>query len=346
MINIIYILLLAWGKSRDSSPASNKSFILGHMHNEHRPPPPLLIAGLALGILAVSTAAIFIRLAQQAGTPSIVIAAARLTLSGLFLAPFALARQGAATLRSLRPNERGIALLAGLFLALHFAAWIQSLEYTSVANSVVLVTTTPLWVALLSAPLLGERIGRATALGLALALTGGVIIGLSDACSPEGLRLVCPAWQTFFARRAFLGDFLALCGAWMAAGYLLAGRKLRARLALVPYVFLVYSVAAVFLLAFMTLSGGTLLGYPPIVYLWFLLLAIVPQLIGHTLFNWALKFAPASFVSIVLLGEPIGSSVLALLLFGEVPGMLKIGGAVILLAGIWLASRQGMEAEG
>lgn len=317
------------------------------MHKENHPSPSLLIAGLTLGILAVSTAAIFIRLAQREGTPSIAIAAARLMLSSLFLAPFALARYGS-TLRSLRRNERSIALLAGIFLAFHFAAWIQSLEYTSVASSVVLVTTTPLWVALLSAPLLGEKIGRATALGLALALTGGVIIGLSDACSLEEVHLVCPAWQTFLARQALLGDFLALFGAWMAAGYLLAGRKLRARLALLPYVFVVYSVAAIFLLAFMALSGETLLGYPPTVYLWFLLLAIVPQLIGHTLFNWALKFAPASFVSIVLLGEPIGSSVLALFLFGEVPGLLKIVGAVILLAGIWLAGRQtsDQEAEG
>ncbi|MCS7010071.1 MAG: DMT family transporter [Anaerolineales bacterium] len=300
----------------------------------------VLILGLLIGIFAVSTAAIFIRLAQHQGTPSIVIAAARLTLSSLFLAPIALIRHRS-ELRSLTRREIGLALLAGLFLALHFATWIQSLEYTSVASSVVLVTTTPLWVSLLSAPLLGERIGRMTAFGLTLALSGGVIIGLSDACYFEQGQLLCPSPQAFLARQAFWGDFLALFGAWMAAGYLLAGRKLRSRLALIPYVFLVYTAAAFLLVGFMIFEKNSLFGYSPIIYLWFILLALIPQLLGHTLFNWALKYAPASFVSIVLLGEPVGSSVLAILLFQEIPGALKIGGAVVLLAGIWLASREG-----
>jgi drug/metabolite transporter (DMT)-like permease len=121
------------------------------------------------------------------------------------------------------------------------------------------------------------------------------------------------------------------------------GRKLRAKLSLLPYVFVVYSMAAVVLLAMMTAAGEKLVGYSPKIYLWFLLLALVPQLLGHTLFNWALKYAPASFVSVTLLGEPIGSTILAVLLFGEIPGAIKIVGAAFLLAGIWLVSRQGAE---
>ena len=130
------------------------------------------------------------------------------------------------------------------FLALHFATWITSLQYTSVASSVVLVTTTPLWVALFAPIFLRERVGPAAVTGMVLALVGGIVIGLSDACAWQAGRLTCPSLRTFFAGTTFLGDFLALFGAWMAAGYLLVGRKLREKLSLVPYIFVVYGMAA------------------------------------------------------------------------------------------------------
>jgi len=301
-----------------------------------------LTLGLLAGISASSTAAIFIRFAQHEGAPSIIIAAARLTIASLILAPFALTRYRP-DLRRLSRHEWILALLSGLFLALHFATWITSLEFTTVASSVVLVSTTPMWVAILSPLVLRERLGAVAVVGLILAMTGGVVVGLSDACAWQGGALVCPPLRTFIGGTAFLGDLLALAGAWMAAGYMLVGRKLRAKMALVPYIFVVYSMAAIVLMVIMLGMGAGPFGLPPLAYLWFALLALVPQLFGHSIFNWALKYLPASFVSITLLGEPVGSTVLAWFIFQEQPGWVKIGGAVLILAGIWLAARAGKK---
>ncbi len=304
------------------------------------PSPRRSIIPLALfaGILATSTAAIFIRLAQDEGAPSIVIAAVRLTLASLILAPLALLRYRR-ELGALRRGEWALAALSGIFLAIHFASWITSLQYTSVASSVVLVSTTPLWVALASPVVLHERPGRSAYIGLALALTGGTAIALTDGCSIQAGALTCPAIGSFFQKASFLGDFLALVGAWMAAGYLLVGRKLRAKMDLIPYIFIVYGIAALILLAAMFTVGESPLGFSPLVYLWFLLLALVPQLFGHSVYNWALRYVPASFVSVSLLGEPIGSTILAYIIFGEQPGWVKIAGTVLILLGIWLSAR-------
>jgi drug/metabolite transporter (DMT)-like permease len=301
------------------------------------PPRSLLTGGLLAGILAVSTASIFIRLAQAEGVPSLVIAAYRLTLASLALAPLALTRYRSA-LRALTRREWTLGLLSGVFLAVHFASWITSLQYTTVASSVVLVTTTPLWVALFSPLVLRERVTGGILAGMALALVGGAVVGLSDSCTLAAGRLACPPLSAFVGGKAFLGDFLALTGAWMAAGYMLVGRKLRERMPLVPYVFLVYGAAAVVLVAVMLAMGQSPLGYAPPAYLWFLLLALVPQLLGHTSFNWALRYLPASLVSVVLLGEPIGSTILAFFILQETPGWVKAGGAALILAGIYLAS--------
>ena len=297
-----------------------------------------LTLGLLAGILAASTAAIFIRFAQHEGAASIVIAAARLTIASLLLAPVALTRYQS-DLSHLSRREMGLAMLAGLFLALHFATWITSLQFTSVASSVLLVTTTPLWVALLAPLVLRERVGATTLIGLGLALAGGVIVGLGDACTWQAGSNVCPPLRSFIGGPAFLGDLLALLGAWMAAGYILVGRKLRVKMELVPYIFVVYGMAALVLVVIMLGMGESPLGLPPLSYLWFLLLALVPQLFGHSTFNWALKFLPASFVSVTLLGEPVGSTVLAYFIFQEQPGWVKIGGAVLILIGIWLAAK-------
>ncbi len=154
-------------------------------------------------------------------------------------------------------------------------------------------------------------------------------MGLADA----GAGAAGPA-----GRGALLGDLMALGGAWMMAGYLMAGRRLRAALPLLPYVFVVYGLAAAALLAALGLSGRSLFGLAPATYLWLLLLALVPQLLGHSSFNWALRWLPASFVAVALLGEPVGSTALAWALLGEVPAPLVIGGAVLLLAGIAVAA--------
>ena len=290
------------------------------------------------GILAVSTASIFIKFSQHNGAPSIVIAAFRLTLATLGLAPLALTRYRS-ELRQLARREWLLALLSGLFLALHFASWITSLQYTSVASSVVLVTTTPLWVALLSPLVLHEHVGWGTYIGLVLALAGGTVVALSDSCIWQNGSLSCPSAAIFLGGTAFLGDLLALAGAWMAAGYMLVGRKLRAKIDLIPYIFVVYGMAAVLLIVIMFGTGESPLGLAPITYLWLVLLALIPQLLGHSIFNWSLKFIPASLASVTLLGEPVGSTVLAYFFLQEAPGWVKIGGAVLILVGIWLAAK-------
>ncbi len=296
-----------------------------------------LTLGLLAGIAAASTAAIFIRFAQAEGAPSIVIAAARLTIASIILAPLALTRYRFA-LQQLSAREWMLGLLSGVFLALHFASWINSLEFTSVASSVVLVSTTPLWVAILAPLVLRERLGISAGVGLFLAMAGGVIVGLADVCAWQSGALLCPSLGSFFAGKAFIGDLLALAGAWMAAGYMLVGRKLRGKLELIPYVFVVYGMAALVLIGIMLGLQEGLSKLSPSAYLWFVLLALIPQLFGHSTFNWALKYLPASFVSVTLLGEPVGSTVLAYFIFQEQPGWIKFGGAILILVGIWLTA--------
>ena len=230
---------------------------------ETRPPSrhtiPLVLLG---GILAVSTASIFIRFAQGEGVPSLVIAAARLTLASLVLAPYTLTRHRA-ELRGLSRRDLVLAILSGLFLAFHFAAWITSLQYTTVASSVVLVTTTPLWVAILSPLVLKEKVSRNTQVGMILALVGGIVVGVSDSCANLGGNFSCIFSPGLFTGKAFLGDLLSLVGAWMATGYMLAGRKLRVKMTLIPYITLVYSTSAVILIFMMAVMRISPIGFPP-----------------------------------------------------------------------------------
>ena len=296
--------------------------------------PPILV--ITFGILAVSTGSIFVRYAQEYA-PSIVIAAYRLGLATLFLAPVALYRYRS-ELGNIQGRDRYLAIGSGVFLALHFATWITSLEYTSVISSVVLVSTAPLWVALLSPITIKEPITKLVLIGMGLAFVGVIIVGVSDVCTLSNGKLSCPTMSDFIRGEAFLGDLLALVGAWMAAGYLLIGRRLRVGIPLIPYIFVVYGVAALVLTVFMFASGESPFGYPPQTYLWFILLALVPQIMGHSSFNWALGYLSAAFVSITLLGEPIGSAVLAYFLLQETPTLLKVIGAILILAGIYIAS--------
>ena len=270
--------------------------------SEDRPQITLSLA-IIIAILAVSTASIFIRFAQREA-PSLVIAALRLTVASLILAPIALTRYRN-ELRKLTRSDLLLGLLSGIFLAIHFATWISSLEYTSIASSVVLVSTGPLWVALLSPIFLKEQLTKPVLTGMLLALLGGTIIGLSDSCQINN-GLICPPLSEFVQGTAFLGNFLALIGAWTVAGYLMIGRRLRTGMSLIPYIFVVYGIAAIVLLLIMFTAGQSPTGYSPMTYIWIILLALVPQLIGHSTYNWALRYMPAALVSITTLGEPIG----------------------------------------
>jgi drug/metabolite transporter (DMT)-like permease len=282
------------------------------------------------GILFVSTASIFIRFAQTEAS-SIAIAAARLVIASLVLVPIALIKYRQ-EIKALTIPERWKAFLSGLFLALHFAAWITSLKFTSVASSVVLVTTTPLWVALLSPLVLGEPIRKAVIVGLMISVSGGVIVGLGNACDLGPMGWTCR--EQIFTGEAMWGNALALFGAWMAAGYMLIGRQLRKRLNTVPYTALVYGVSAAILSLVVFFSGEPVFSYSGETYLWLLALGIFPQLLGHSLFNWSLKYISAAYVALTLLGEPIGTIILAFFFLNESPTLLEGVGAVLILIGI------------
>ena len=282
--------------------------------------------GLLVGVIAVSFASIFIRLAEA---PSLVIAAYRLTIASVILTLPAL-RRSREELGGINGRDLLLALGAGLFLGLHFASWITSLEYTSVASSVVFVNTHPLFVGLASHFLLGGKLSRLMWAGIALSVLGGTVIGLGDMALGPG-----ELW----------GDLLAIIGAVMMAAYLLIGRRLRAKLSLLSYIVLVYWTAAAMLVALCLAAGQSFTGYSSQTYLMFVLLALVPQIVGHSSFNWALRYLSASFVAVSVLGEPVCSTLLAYLILGEVPTIFKAVGGALILAGIYISSRE-EEARG
>ncbi|MCS6937440.1 MAG: DMT family transporter [Candidatus Bipolaricaulota bacterium] len=287
-----------------------------------KPPSPLLWIVLGFAIVVISCAAIWIRWAQ-AEAPALSIAAYRLGIATLILTPIALTRRQQ-ELRALSQTDLRYALVGGVCLALHFVFWISSLEFTSVASSVVLVTTNPIFVALGSRFLLHEPMPRALVLGILISVGGGVLVGYGDLLAGPNV---------------LLGDGLALLGAMMASAYFLIGRRLRAHTDLLTYIFLVYGAAAIVLVTIALLGRQPLLGFSPPTYLWLLLLALGPQLIGHTSLNWALRFLPAGSVAVVVLGEPIGSALLAFFLLQEPLTPLKLFGGALILTGIYLALR-------
>lgn len=288
--------------------------------------PPAL--GLAMGVLAVSAASIFIRSAQVAGAPSLVIAAGRLMVAAAVLLPIALARHRE-ELRALAARDWAVAAAGGAFLAAHFAAWITSLGLTSVASSVALVTMSPIFVAVGSRVFLGELIARTAALGMLVAMAGGLAVGVGPALTGNALA---------GGANPALGNALALAGAIALAPYLLIGRRLRAKLSLIVYVTVVYAAAALVMLAVLLVLGLPVHGYSPEAYAWTALVGLVPQLLGHSAFNWALGYLPAAYATIPGLGEPIGSTLLAVALLGEPLPVTTIAGGALIVIGIGLMS--------
>ncbi len=286
-----------------------------------------LFQALGAGIVAVSFGSIFARIAG-AGAPT--VAALRMVFSALILLPLVLA--SARTRGELsRLSRADLKLLgaSGLFLALHFLLWIGSLSFTGVTSSVVFVTTHPLWVALYGVVVLRKRISSVLWIGLAVALLGGAIIGGRDAVA-GGTR-----WQ---------GDILALGGAAAFAGYFIVGARLRGRLSLLAYVFPVYTCAAVLLAGTAVISGASFNGCGGRCWAVCFAMALVCQIVGHTLFNWALKHLETTAVAIAALGEPVGASVLALVILRERPTAAEIAGGAAILAGIYLVMRKSPEA--
>ncbi|MFC2014507.1 DMT family transporter [Chloroflexota bacterium] len=276
---------------------------------------------MVTGVISVSFAAIFIRLAEA---PFLVVAAYRLCLASLVIIPLAWARSGS-ELRSLSRQNIILALVSGAFLALHFGFWIASLSYTSVATSVVLVTTTPIFVAVSSYFLFHEKPGKQTVIGIVISIIGSIFIGYGN-------------WK--LGSNPLFGSLLALLGALAVVGYLLIGRRLMRSIGLLSYISLAYGSAAILLLLAALVSGYSLFGYSTDTYIWLVLLAVVPQLIGHSSVNWSLRFIPATLVTVAILGEPVGATALAFLILNETPSLSEMGGGILILAGIFIAFRK------
>lgn len=278
-------------------------------------PPWFTWALLAIGVLAASISAILIRYAQEADP--LAISFWRCAAGALLLLPFA--RGGLA-----RMERAGWVLpaLAGFFLAGHFAAWITSLELTSVANSVLLVTTAPIFVAIAARYLLKERMKRVVWIGIALAFGGAAAI----AGGAEG------------GQASVRGDLLALMGAVTVAGYGLAGQVARRQLGIIEYAVITYGVAAAVLLAVCLATGVELWGYSA--WTWGAIGGIVigPQILGHTVLNYVVKDLDATTVYVAVMAEPPIAIALAFFLFHEVPSLLVYPGGLAVLAGILMVS--------
>ncbi|MBV0923562.1 DMT family transporter [Halomicroarcula limicola] len=279
--------------------------------------------GLAVAVLAVSTSAILVRASDA---PASVAAFYRVAMTTLLVAPLALWRDPGAFSKLAR-RDLLAAAATGVALAVHFAAWFESLAWTSVAASVTLVQSQPLFVAVGAWALLDERIIRGTTVGILLAVGGIVVMSLGELLGGG----VGP--------RPLYGNALALLGGVMAAAYVLAGRSLRQRFPLFPYVTVVYAVAAVCLFAFVLAGGHPVVDYAAREWVLFFLMAVGPGVFGHTVLNWALGHLESSLVSVSLLGEPVGSALLAFLLLSELPGAWTLAGGVVVLAGIGVTAR-------
>ncbi|MDX2244417.1 MAG: DMT family transporter [Leptolyngbyaceae cyanobacterium bins.302] len=283
---------------------------------------------LVAGILAVSTAAPLVRLAMDAAADrsvgfSLVLAASRLLLASVLLLP------SWRTLYQQQPTSGaiGYAIAAGFALAIHFATWITSLAFTSIAASTALVTTNPIWIALLSWWWMGEKPTLKLLIGIGVALTGALLIGLG------GIH------QTSTGSQPLLGDGLALVGAWAASFYLLLGREAQKNgLGIGGYVAVAYTTAAIVLVPLPFLAQASYTHYSLTVYGYILLTALIPQLIGHTSFNWVVRWLSPTLVTLILLFEPVLSSLLAFVLFAEIPGSTVLCGALVLLIGVAIAA--------
>ena len=285
---------------------------------------------LGASVVIVSTSAIMIRVALGEGVASLSIAAWRLGIAAIILT-FVVAANPATRAEIARLSRKHIALAvaSGIFLAAHFASWIASLSFTSVASSTALVTTNPIWIAVVSWLFFRERLHRSIVLGIAAAMLGSVLIFLSDA----------RADVVTVGSNPMLGNMLALIGSVTVCGYLLIGRRLRQTFSLLTYIWLVYLSAALTLFTCAVAAQNALVGFTAIAWACLAGLAVGPQLLGHTGINWSLKHAPATVVAVAILGEPIASALLAWWIFDERFQPLQLAGFWLLLVGIFISTR-------
>jgi drug/metabolite transporter (DMT)-like permease len=282
---------------------------------------------LIVGVFSVSTAAILIRLAMvEAGRAdlgfSLFLAASRLMISALILLP------SWRKIKQVGINTSAYyyAIASGVCLALHFATWISSLAFTSIAASTTLVTTNPIWVALIARFWFKENLSKQTIIGIAIALLGSIVIALGDTQTNNSYT------------NPLIGDILALSGAWLASGYLvLAAKGQQLGLTVINYITIAYSVAALVLFPLPLFWQTSYFGYSDRVYLYVALMAVLSQLIGHTTFNWALRWISPTFVTLSILFEPVGASFLGWLILQEIPSSSVFGAGIIVLIGVAIA---------
>lgn len=279
-----------------------------------KPAGTLAYGVVALGVLSASLASIFFKFATA---EPLVVAFYRLAFSALLLAIPALTQRGA----GLDAKHIGLSVASGAFLALHFATWFLSLDLTSVASSTILVSTHPFFVLLYEYMAGGKRTQGWSLAGVLLALVGVTLVSWGD------LRLDLPALK---------GDMLAIAGAVTVSGYFMIGRYVRQRVDAITYSAVAYSSAAAMLLAAAVMAGNRLTGFEPVNWWVFGALALFPTIFGHTLFNWALRYISPAVVSVTILGEPIGASILAWMIWGAIPTVAGIIGGVLVLSGIAL----------
>jgi len=272
---------------------------------------------IAIGVIAVSMSAIFVKLANaDAG----VIAFYRMLFSILIMAPVFFWKY-TTELKILTKRDWAFSIIAGIFLAFHFILWFESLNYTSVASSTVLVTLQPLFAFAGTYFFFKERLSVKTILSGLIAIGGCVLI----------------SWGDFqISGSALYGDMLALSACGLVTAYLLFGQDVRKRLSLVTYTFVVYGISTLTLFFYVVAKGESFGPYPANDWLWFILLAIIPNLLGHTLFNWSLKYVSTNVISIAILFEPIGAAILAFYVFSEYLSTTQILGGFIVIAGITL----------
>lgn len=286
-----------------------------------------------VAIVATSSAAILIRYALDETMPPLLIAASRLAVATAALTPLAL-RGYREYLTRLSRTEWLLIALSGICLAIHFTAWVSSLQYTTVLVSVVIVSTGPIWVAVLEVFFLKIRLSRLVVAGLLTALAGGVVIGV-----PLGGDAIQSAQGASDLNATATGAMLALIGALTVSVYMLIGRKLRATLPVIPYVWLVYGAASICALTVMLATATPVTGFRAQGYFILLAMGLIPQLVGHSSLNYLLEYFPAAIVSMFSQLEPIGSAILALALFRELPPDQQIAGSVVIIIGVILASR-------
>lgn len=254
----------------------------------------------------------------MANAESGVIAFYRMLFSVVIMLPVFL-KNYTQELKELTKRDWGFSAIAGIFLAFHFILWFESLNYTSVASSTVLVTLQPLFAFVGTYLFFKEKISIQTLVAGSIAIIGSVLI----------------SWGDFkISGDAFYGDILALIACALITGYLLFGQDVRKRISLITYTMVVYSISALTLFFYVLLKGESFGPYPMIDWVWFLLLAIIPNLLGHTLFNWSLKWVSTNVISIAILFEPIGAAILAWYVFGEYLTFLQVLGGSIVIVGI------------